>query len=150
MLSESLLPETTDFSSLVTALRPLIVLPVVSLPDQGPVKSVVFSFLTMRVFVCTAPFVSDTRTTTSARGDQSSCRSRMTDNKQRLCLWCVRKTAREWGVQPRPGSLTVCRRQPYRWVSVKVVCSFVTELKPLMAFIRSSSSRYWKEAVSLG
>lgn len=36
MLSESLRPETTDFSSLVTALRPLIVLPVVSLPEPGP------------------------------------------------------------------------------------------------------------------
>lgn len=32
----------------------------------------------------------------------------------------------------------------YSWVSVKVVCSFVTELKPLMASIRSSSSRYWE------
>lgn len=54
------------------------------------------------------------------------------------------------GVQPCPRLTHGFQVPAYRWVSVKVVCSFVTELKPLMAFIRSSSSRYWKEAISLG
>lgn len=82
------------------------------------------------------------QTTASPGEPVLTARFKHENDKRRFCV-CEGDGAGRGG-QPAPPCHSRFAGAAYSWVSVKVVCSLVTELKPLMASIRSSSSRHWK------